>query len=133
MSFHICNYVSTQKTLLQWSAANLKISYIGIYIVKNYVFLVYLPLFFPYFWISIHHIECPEGPNIPIIQPAPFKQELFSILSEYWPQLRRGTSHTYSKDSKESHKVLGTRHQKYFSAFSSFFLLFCLSGLFSVN
>ena len=77
MSFHICNYVSTQKTLLQWSAANLKISYIGIYIVKNYVFLVYLPLFFPYFWISIHHIECPEGPNIPIIQQLPIQTQTF--------------------------------------------------------
>ena len=40
-------------------------------------FLCNPPAFSPYFWISIHHIECPEGRNKPIIQQTPIQTETF--------------------------------------------------------
>ena len=65
----------------------------------SYAFSLSIQLeFSSYFWISIHHMECPEGPNIPIIRPPPFTQKLLSISSEYRPQRRfNQVAHTFKR------------------------------------
>ena len=87
-------------------------------------FLCTLP---PYFWISIHHFECPEGPNIPIIRPGPIQIETSLHFVWILVSVQAGPTRTDSKESF-SHKVLGTR-QEIFSqrSFSSdlTFKLFC--------
>ena len=74
---------------------------------KIVYFLCTLP---PYFWISIHHFEYPEGPNIPIIWPGPIQIETSLHFVWILVSVQAGPTRT---DSKEffSHKVLGTRQE----------------------
>ena len=78
----------------------------------SYAFSLSIQLeFSSYFWISIHHMECPEGPNIPIIRPSPFTQKLLSISSEYRPQRRfNQVAHTFKRVFL-TQSPLGTRRQ----------------------